>query len=281
MDKSDQEQMMIKKSFGEKVFENKLLIYFVFVLIISWAVWIPMALNNLKIIVFEIPLLLGSTIGAFGPLITLIILEKLTKRRVSADEIFKTIRLRSGPGRRWLIIAAVIFPLLTIGGTLLNFAVGNEANLQVLAPAPLQDLGWWLIGLIPLTFCGMLFSSPLLEEPGWRGFALGQLQEKFGRQLGSIMLGSFWWIWHVPLNIASGLNITIYSYCLMVAHSFLIDSIFNSSQKNLLSAMFAHASIWLTFTYFYSGTDNWYVVGIFIATVVVLRFWEWKKEKSI
>lgn len=272
-------QEAVKKCFKDFAYQNRLLLYFLFVLVISWAIWIPMALNQLNIIVFEIPLLLGSTIGAFGPLLCLIILEKLTKNHISADKILKTIRIR-GENRRWLIIAAAMFPLLTIGGIILNFIAGNEGTLQIFAPGLLNDLGWWLIAVIPLVLFAMLLSSPLLEEPGWRGFALGELQTKFGRQLGSLILGSFWWIWHIPIHIATGVEISLYFYLLMVSYSFVIDSIFNLSNRNLLSAMLAHSSVFIIYTFFDLGTNNWFIIVAFVCAIILLRVYEWKRERS-
>jgi uncharacterized protein len=44
----------------------------------------------------------------------------------------------------------------------------------------------------------ILVGGPLLEEPGWRGFALPRLQEKFGPLAGTIVLGLLWAAWHYP-----------------------------------------------------------------------------------
>jgi membrane protease YdiL (CAAX protease family) len=39
----------------------------------------------------------------------------------------------------------------------------------------------------------------LAEEPGWRGFALPQLQSSYGPLLGSLILGALHMSWHLPV----------------------------------------------------------------------------------
>jgi len=256
--------------------KHKLLIFFLMALTLSWLIWIPMALNQLNIINFKIPIIIGQSIGALAPLFSIILLDKISKGAINIKEIFDRIRLR-GKKNLWLPIAAVTLPLLTIIGNLINFLVGNEIHLFIFKNEPLEALGFWLIGIIPLLFFAGLVSSPLFEEPCWRGFALGMLQGRFGRQIGSLLLGSFWWIWHQPINIANGLEISFYSYLLMVSHSFIIDSLYNLSNKNLLAAMFAHSSLIVTFNFIYSS-NNPYILLLFLFGIISLRILEWKED---
>jgi len=256
--------------------KHKLLIFFLMALTLSWLIWIPMALNQLDIINFKIPIIIGQSIGALAPLFSIILLDKISKGAINIKEIFDRIRLR-GKKNLWLPIAAVTLPLLTIIGNLINFLVGNEIHLFIFKNEPLEALGFWLIGIIPLLFFAGLVSSPLFEEPCWRGFALGMLQGRFGRQIGSLLLGSFWWIWHQPINIANGLEISFYSYLLMVSHSFIIDSLYNLSNKNLLAAMFAHSSLIVTFNFIYSS-NNPYILLLFLFGIISLRILEWKED---
>ncbi|MFX0056714.1 MAG: CPBP family intramembrane glutamic endopeptidase [Candidatus Hodarchaeota archaeon] len=251
-----------------------ILIFFLMALTLSWLIWIPMALGQLDIINFKIPIIVGQSIGGLAPLFSMILLDKISKGAISIKEIFDHIRLK-GKKTMWLPISAVTLPFLTIIGNLINFLVGNEIYLFIFKNEPLETLGLWLIGIIPLLFFAGLLSSPLFEEPCWRGFALGVLQGRFGRQIGSLLVGSFWWIWHQPINIANGLEVTLYSYLLMVGHSFIIDSLYNLSNKNLLTAMFAHSSLIVTTTFIYSS-NNPFVLLMFLLAIIILRILEWK-----
>ena len=256
---------------------HKLTLYFTIVLIISWSIWIPMALDHLNIIEFPIPLIVGQTLGALGIIITLIILEKTTNKEVNVNKIFSTIRLKKAH-TLWFVLAAFTIPLLTILGNFLNFIAGIDPQFVVFQQSPLELLGFGLIGVIPLTFFAMLFSSPLLEEPGWRGFAMNELQSKFGKHIGSFLLGSFWWMWHLPLYVIYELEINVFSYLIMVLHSFMYDSLCNLSEKNLLTAMFTHSSDIIVSYYIFSGSASIFAFLVFLIAVIALRVLEWKKQ---
>ncbi len=100
-----------------------------------------------------------------------------------------------------LVIAALIFPVFDLGSKTLFVLLGN--SVRVFEPGP-AELGVSLLLIIPITFFAGLVSSQLLEEPSWRGYALSRLQARFGLNIASLILGSFWWLWHQVTNIAFG-----------------------------------------------------------------------------
>jgi CAAX protease family protein len=44
----------------------------------------------------------------------------------------------------------------------------------------------------------LIFTGALGEETGWRGYALPQLQRRFGPLASSLMLALVWFGWHLP-----------------------------------------------------------------------------------
>ena len=88
------------------------------------------------------------------------------------------------------------------------YALGIPAGLQAFANGVLVLLGEpveptlvaerWPAYLA--TFLFVLTLGGALEEPGWRGFALPRLQQRFTPLAATALLGLAWGIWHVPLD---------------------------------------------------------------------------------
>lgn len=95
---------------------------------------------------------------------------------------------------RWYLIALLlpmVFPALT--GVLYGL-LGNQVDYSWLAVN--------LAGYIP----GLLFVALLgggNEEPGWRGFALPRMEQRYGPVLATLVLGLVWAAWHLPALLAS------------------------------------------------------------------------------
>ena len=75
------------------------------------------------------------------------------------------------------------------------------------APSGTLDRTFLRYGSDPLSIYAMLAASllispgPLLEELGWRGFALPQLLKKFDPLTAAVILGTMWWAWHLPRDL--------------------------------------------------------------------------------
>ena len=86
---------------------------------------------------------------------------------------------------------AVGFPIALAGVASAEFALAGET------------LDFGLIGeraaaFLPLlVFCFVINGGP--EEPGWRGFALPLLEERHSPVKATLILGTIWGLWHLPL----------------------------------------------------------------------------------
>ena len=137
-------------------------------------------------------IIIPSSLGGLSPILSILIIQKISRQDVILTEIFDTIKSWKHD-IPWLILAAFALPVVITLGNTLSFIAGNESQLNLLNPSP-AELGLALIAIIPLTFFPGLITSPLFEEPGWRGFALPRLQAKIGWEIGSLIIGSYWWL---------------------------------------------------------------------------------------
>ncbi|MFO7794919.1 MAG: CPBP family intramembrane glutamic endopeptidase [Promethearchaeati archaeon] len=88
-----------------------------------------------------------------------------------------------------------------------------------------------------------LFSGPLSEELGWRGFALPRLQSRFTALLSSIILGFIWASWHLPLYFIPPQRIAIYIFIpLVLVISILMTWVYNNTGGSVLLTIIMHFS---------------------------------------
>jgi membrane protease YdiL (CAAX protease family) len=214
-----------------------------------------------------------STVGGLGPLLSLILAEKLSGREEVVKDILSRIRIKH-INVRWALTAALIYPIITLLSQLLYALIGLNDQVELINPK-VDHLGLFVIPVMAIHFAASLLTSPLFEEPGWRGFALVKLQNQYGRFIGSLIVGVLWWIWHQPMNIPFGNMPSVYSFAKMLAFSFFIDSLFNLSCRNLFIAMLAHQSYGTTFTFLNQGTGNMFQLVFMVLVVVGLRVREW------
>lgn len=59
------------------------------------------------------------------------------------------------------------------------------------------SLTFWFLFFTSLFFDG----GGLLEETGWRGFLLPELQKKYTPLKAAIGVGILWSLWHIPVKI--------------------------------------------------------------------------------
>ncbi len=252
---------------------HKLGLFLALTIPIGWFFWIQMYLGLWPMELILIP----STLGGLSPLITLKILEKLTAEDVKFERIMSTARTWK-ECIPWLIIAAIAFPIMAILANAIAFQFGLESEFLIFVPSIADEIGLLLLAVIPIHFSASLITSPLFEEPAWRGFALVELQRRYGREIGSLIIGSYWWLWHQMMNISFGIEPSVIGYLSMIAQSFMIDSLFNLSRRNILAAMFAHQALGTSFTFIYNSNRNWILMILLWALVVVLRVIESRRS---
>ncbi|WP_246591309.1 CPBP family intramembrane glutamic endopeptidase [Aminobacter anthyllidis] len=86
----------------------------------------------------------------------------------------------------------------------------------------------------------LVFSGPLGEEPGWRGFALPALLGERAALNASLVLGMIWTAWHLPLVLLNDYSIS--SALHVMAAAVVFTWLYQNSAGSVLPAILMHAS---------------------------------------
>jgi len=182
-------------------------------------------------------------LGGAGPFIAAVALtqfrEPTATRRDFWVRVFDLRRLRWP----WWAAALLIHPAI------LAFAFAADISLGGSLP-PLRSQASSLSAVLSLLLFVFWF-GPLPEEMGWRGFALDRLQARITALQASVVLGSVWALWHVPLFFVPGsfqaglglgsLRSWIFLFS-MVPLSILMTWVYNNTDRSTLSAVLIHYS---------------------------------------
>ncbi len=93
----------------------------------------------------------------------------------------------------------------------------------------------------------LLYTGPLGEELGWRGFALPRLLDRFSPFTASLLLGAVWGTWHLPSFFAAGLPQSVSTLPSFLAAALLLSIVatwlFIRSGGSVLISILLHYSV--------------------------------------
>lgn len=228
---------------------HRLTVFFGLTFALSWYVWI-------------IALMRHRTSGPnpLGPFVAGIIVTAFVSGLSGLREFFARI-IRWRIGLNWWLVtfaAPVVICLAAVGLTL---CLAGRSEVSYFSIDKLREVPERL--LFTLLFVG------LGEEPGWRGFALPQLQTKHSSFAASLILAPIWTLWHLPL-IGNEFPLPIVApFVLSVfGGTFMLTWLFNHTNGSVLMTMLFHATIntfgaGLVFPLFSGGTliALWWIYG--------------------
>lgn len=236
-------------SLREALRRHPLLSFFCLAYAFSWIMSVPIVLSEwgylpaaLFVPLFAIKPFVGPCLAAF---IMTAVSEGREGTRLLRRRIFQA---RAGLG--WYLLILLGVPALYLLGT--AAIPGALAGFQGLPHNSwLYFLVSYLINFVLIFFAG----GPLGEEPGWRGFALPRMQQRFGPLGGALLLGVVWAFWHLPdfLTRAQGggpgtgwaaflTNLPLFTL-MVVAISILMTWVYNHTRGSLFIAILLHAAI--------------------------------------
>jgi membrane protease YdiL (CAAX protease family) len=210
--------------------------YFLIALGISWVVVFVVVTTDLPTTWVTIVAITA------GPALSALIMTAATEGRIGVRHLLRRLVFWRVPFV-WYLFAILGVPAIFVLGTV--FLPGAAASFD---PLTLQR---WLayLWLFPSVAA---VGGPLLEEPGWRGFALPRLQKKYGPLAGTVILGLLWGAWHYPQYMMSDwaaqnggrslASVGVFTLAVLPL-AVIITWVFNNTQGSLLLAILVHTSI--------------------------------------
>lgn len=215
-------------------------------------------------------LLIGMPL-AMGPMFAAMLIVGLTVGRAGLGAWTRQVfRPSAAPG--WYVLAAALPILITFAAAGINILMGAAPPTQIN----------WLEPFLYLPFA-IVFGG-MLEEPGWTGFALPRLLDRwrdapFGVLIATLVMAAIRISWHLPLML--GGNVPWSDIALMIAVQVIFVWLYIRGGGSALAIMLVH---WMNNTFsgefvsqFFSGADSvrhsWLLVALWGALALgVLLF---------
>jgi uncharacterized protein len=168
-----------------------------------------------------------------GPFLAVVLVLGVTRGRAGVVQLLRSMIRWRVPARAY--VAGIGLPLLVSGSAiLLTVMVGaarpSGSDLALGAQLPIVLL---LVLVLPGT-------GGAWEEPGWRGFALGRFEKRYGVLAGPLLLGGFVVFWHAPLFVTG--DILWPDILTIVAASVVVAAVYHAGKDSILIAMLFHAT---------------------------------------
>lgn len=244
--------------------KKKLIIYLLITFAITYTCWWGLALlTNLNIVdssqgIFT----LIHVIGGFGPTIAAILVLPNKSPKETLKFVF------SGKKNSfWYLLLFCAIQGLVIGIS------SMETN-----PA----IPWFAT---PIVMLSATFVGGGNEEIGWRGIMQPELEKKFSFPIATLITGSVWMAWHIPLWFVDGTsqqNMNFVLYCIYgLMLSFWLATIYKKTKSVFFCAVF-HGFANLLLSFFLIKINVILVIGLLAALAfsIWLHYRELKAEVS-
>ncbi len=230
-------------SLKQVIARHPLVAYFVLAFAGFWGVQLPMLLSRdgFGLLPYTVPMLpamllfLLSTYA--GPLLAVFVVTATESGHVGVRDFLRRF-VRWRVGLRWYFVVLLGYPILYVLAATVFIGV---AALEAVAAR------WTLLftSYLP-TLLFIQGSTQWAEEPGWRGFALPRLQQRYGPIAASLILGLLHGLWHLPamMSLLGPLPLAQYAPFMLTAMmtTVLYTWVYNGTNGSVLMAILFHGA---------------------------------------
>lgn len=180
-------------------------------------------------------------------------------------------------GLWWFLVILLVPVGVTVVAAIADLFLGGPG---VVWGEGIQEFGENPLAILPALFFATL--PPILEELGWRGYALDRLQLDWSALTASVILGVVWAVWHLPLFFIEGsfqrevVGFATPGFWLfmigIVALSVIFTWVYNHTARSIIGIIILHG--WVNFV---SETvevaDQFYYPVWVLLAVLVVAIW--------
>jgi membrane protease YdiL (CAAX protease family) len=226
------------------IIRHPLVAFFVLAFAISWSTVFPLALSRnvgVGLLPYDLPDAVTTALylvaSFIGPSLAAVIVLATTEGRPGVTRLLKRcVQWRVQP--RWYVVA--------LSANLLIWLLSYSALIGPrLFTAAVQHWPLLFTTFLPYVAFGILIPS-IAEEPGWRGFALPHLQQRYGPLAASLLLGLLHGLWHIPalMSLLGPTPLANYPPFMLTAMmtAVLYTWVYNHTAGSVLLAMLFHAA---------------------------------------
>lgn len=215
-------------------------------------------------------ILSGPFLFPWGPWFAALIVAIATLGRAGLKDLLRRC-LYWRVGLRWYIVALTVPIAIALSAVALNLLMGADVSKTT-------QIGPWysFFFLFPLS----LFDAPLLEETGWRGYALPQFPAERSPLANTLILAVLIAGWHVPIAL-SDRTLTAPYLITTIASAVVTNWVYYNTNGSALLTMVYHtaantmAGAGLNVFQLFSGSDYlrawWLLAAVnWIAALIVI-----------
>jgi membrane protease YdiL (CAAX protease family) len=184
--------------------------------------------------------------GAAGPTVSAFLILAITSGKPGVLRLLRSY-VHWRVGVRWYLVtlvgiqALMFLAFVVVPGNLADFVAPDRSFVPL-----------WLSSFVVILFLPP--GGPVLEEGGFRGFALPRLQHLYGPLVGTLILGALWGLWHLcfffgpvaqtgPDATFVSVSITFVLFTIgLIGLSVIITWVLNNCGGSVLMAILAHAA---------------------------------------